>query len=412
MKKFSVLCTAAFVVVFLLTRCGSNDSSNKKTDTDTGKKEKTLADELKNMADSAAITSLEEIIRNTNNNPLSIQYLGHYAYLNRQLETAAWLYALAGERKPGDISNQSNLALCLHQLSVKDPARKALLQSAIEILEKAVVTSPETAAVQNNLGYAYYQQYLNSNDAAFLEKAEDAFNKAIIIDPSNSVFYSHLADVKKAQNKTDEAIRNFNKAFRLSPFDGVMLASTSGFPAYAAAKESRSHCDSINFNCMKNCPPSIIGRIQLVSCEISQQDAQMACAEGKPYATSYNCDDEIPSTGFIIPGLQSGFGIITPWGKFTAMVQGGGKIDFKAEVSTPVPGLRFTASGRYDPSSGMSVTQFGSQVSVNLYNQGSVAPMLNTFNMGPAGIKINAGVGTNANNVQLESYDTPVYTIH
>lgn len=412
MKKFSVLCTAAFVVAFLLTRCGSNDSSNKKTDTDTGKKEKTLADELKNMADTAAVTSLEEIIKNTNNNPLSIQYLGHYAYLNRQLETAAWLYALAGERKPGDISNQSNLALCLHQLSVKDPARKALLQSAIDILEKAVVTSPETAAVQNNLGYAYYQQYLNSNDAAFLEKAEDAFNKAIIIDPSNSVFYSHLADIKKAQSKTDEAIRHFNKAFRLSPFDGVLLASTSVFPAFAAAKESRSHCDSINYNCMKNCPPSIIGRIKVINCEISQQDAQMACAEGKPYATSYNCDDEIPSTGFIIPGLQSGFGIITPWGKFTAMVQGGGKIDFKAEVSTPVPGLRFTASGRYDPSSGMSVTQFGSQVSVNLYNQGSVAPMLNTFNMGPAGIKINTGVGTNANNVQLEAYDTPVYTIH
>lgn len=412
MKKFSVLCTAVFVVALLLTRCGSNDSSNKKTETDTGKKEKTLADELKNMADTAAVTSLEEIIKNTNNNPLSIQYLGHYAYLNRQLETAAWLYALAGERKPGDISNQSNLALCLHQLSVKDPARKALLQSAIDILEKAVVTSPKTAAVQNNLGYAYYQQYLNSNDAALLEKAEDAFNKAIIIDPSNSVFYSHLADIKKAQNKTDEAIRHFNKAFRLSPFDGVLLASTSGFPAFAAAKESRSHCDSINFNCMKNCPPSIIGRIKVITCEMAQQDAQMACAEGKPYATSYNCDDEIPSTGFIIPGLQSGFGIITPWGKFTVLVQGGGKVDFKAEVNTPVPGLRFTASGTYNPSSGMSATQFGSQVSVNLYNQGSIAPMLNSFNMGPAGIKINPGTGNNANSIQLEAYDTPVYTIH
>jgi tetratricopeptide (TPR) repeat protein len=414
MKKFSVPALPVWLaLVFLAPGCGSNDSGAKKDTTAPDKPAPAgLLTTLQSKADTAAVKSMEEIIKNAKDDPVAIQYLGHYAYLNRQLETAAWLYALDGEKKPGDIINQSNLALCLHEMSVKDPANKDLLRSAIEILEKAATAAPGNAAVHNNLGYAYYQQYLNSNDSTLLDKAAAAFEKAISIDPSNSVYHSHLGAVKKAQKKTEDAIKHFNHAFSISPFDGVFLASTAGFSDYAAAKNSRSHCDSINYNCIKNCPPSIIGRIKVINCEIAQQDARMACREGKPYATSYNCDDEIPSTGFMIPGLQSGFGIITPWGKLSVLVQGGGKIDVKIEVNTPVPGVRFTASGTYDPSSGMSVTQFGGQASVNLYNQGSVAPMLNTFNMGPAGVKINAGTGPSGSSVQLEAYDTPVVLIH
>lgn len=415
MKKFSlpVLYIFSLSVLFCFLRCGSSDSGSKKENTTIKAPEKiNLVASLRSKVSDETAKAFEEVIKNAKEDPVAIQYLGHYAYLNRQLETAAWLYALANEKKPDDINNQSNLALCLHELSVKDSAGGKILQSAVEILEKAATSAPGNAAVYNNWGYALYQQYLNSNDASFLDKAESAFNKAIGIDPNNSVYYSHLANVKKARKQTDEAIKDLNKAFNLNPFDGVFIASVAGFSEYASAKNTRTYCDSINYNCMKNCPPSIIGRIKIINCEIAQQDARMACAEGKPYATSYNCDDEIPATGFMIPGLQSGFGIITPWGKIAILVQGGGKVDVKIEVTTPVPGLQFTGSGTYNPSSGMSVTQFGGQASVHLYNQGSVAPLLNSFNMGPTGVKINVGTGNNANNLQLESYDTPVYIIH
>lgn len=415
MKKKSTL--AHFLISSLMIigyeSCGNADKPPSDIPMDAENSEKiTLASELQQKIDTATLNAFETVIKNSTDNPLAIQYLGHYAYLNRHLELAAWLYARANEKKPDDINNQSNLALCLHELSVEDSSANKFLQEAIDILEKAANAAPGNAAVQNNLGYAYYQKHQNSNDPGFLDKAEAAFKNAIMINPDNSVFYSHLADVEKAKNKQEEAISNLNRAFRLSPYDGVYITSTNGFKEYFAAKSSRSFCDSINFNCMKNCPPSIIGRIKVINCEIAQQDAQMACAAGEPYALSFNCDDEIPATGFMIPGLQSGIGIITPWGKLGILVQGGGNIDVKIEVNTPVPSVRVSGSGRYNPSSGMSVTEFGTQASINLYNRGIVAPVLNKLNIGPAGVKFNVSTNQSNTGLQLEAYDTPIVHIH
>lgn len=414
MKKFSATIAAAIYLLLpvFFSQCNNTNDNNvkgAKTDEPAPVTVSLVSDLRGKLADSVS-TGFETIIKNSNNDPLAIRSLAHYAYFNRELETAAWLYALANEKKPDDPDTQSNLGLALHELSVKDPANGKLLDEAIALLEKAATGSH--VAANNNLGYAYYRKWVNTKDSAYLDKAEAALNKAISIDPDNSIFYSHLADVMIARNKKAEALTFLNKAFRLNPMDGVLLASAANFPEYAADKSSRSYCDSINFNCLQNCPPSIIGRIKVINCGIAEQDARLACADGKPFATSYNCDDEIPATGFMIPGLQSGFGIITPWGKLVFMMQGNGKIDFKAEVNTPVPGIRFTTSGSYQPSSGMSFTQVGGQASVNLYNEGLVAPLLNQFNMGPAGIKINAGAGTDASNLQFEAYDTPIVNFH
>ncbi len=409
MKKFSAFFPFVFFILISLCflQCNSGGGNNDQKAVTEG-----LSASLRKNVNEETAKAFEQAIKNSKDDPIAIQYFGHYAYLNRQLETAAWLYALAAEKKPDDVSNQSNLALSLHELSLKDSTTKHFLQSAIELLEKAAKPASDNAVVQNNLGYAYYQQYLNSKDASWLEKAAAAFNKAIGLDPKNAIYHSHLADVLAAMNKTDEAVSHLNDAFRLEPLNGVFINSASHIPAFAAAKSSRSYCDSINFDCDRNCPHSIIGRLQFVTCEMAQQDARLACMDGKPYVTTYNCDEQMPSTGFMIPGLNSGIGIITPWGKLIIMVQGGGKVDVKIEVHTPVPGITFTATGTYNPSSGVSVTQFGAQASVNLYNQGAVAPMLNSFNMGPASVKVTAVAGGKENGVQLEAYDTPVYNIH
>jgi tetratricopeptide (TPR) repeat protein len=395
-----------FTLLLLLAGCNNADKKN------TTATNSTLVDDLRKKVDPATAKSFEDALKKINDDPVAFQHFGHYAYFNRQIETAAWLYAQAAVKKPGDVNNQSNLALCLHEMSLKDSS-KNLLKEAITILEKAADDDDDNAAVQNNLGYAYYQQWLDTKDASLLTKAEAAFRKAISLDPKTSIYHSHLAAVLQALKKTAEAVQSLNNAFRRQPFDGVLVSTAASIPEYAAAKDSRSFCDSINFKCMQTCPPSIIGRIKIVNCEIAQQDARMACEEGKPFATGFNCDEEMPITGFMIPGLQSGFGFFTPWGKITVMMQGGGKVDYKIEFNTGVPGVRFSAAGRYDPSSGMSASQIGGNISVNLYNQGSVAPALNKFNMGPASIKINQVTNDAGNNgISMEAYDTPVKHIH
>lgn len=412
-KSTSLFIIFSLLILFSFQQCGSNDTGEKSEKIEIKTPEAgDLVSTLQNELADSVINAFNSVIKNANNDPLTIMSLGHYAYLNRELETATWLYALSKDQKPEDVNNLSNLALCLHELSVMNPSKKDFLQKAISMLEKAGGLEPANAAVQNNLGYAYFQQYLNSNDSSLLVKAEDAFNRAIALDPNNSVFYSHLADVKKAQKKNKEAISNLNKAFKLNPYDGIFINSTNGFTEFASATSSRSYCDSINFYCMKNCPPSIIGRIKVVTCEMAQQDARFDCAAGRPYAISYNCDDEIPATGFMIPGLQSGVGIITPWGKIAFLIQGGGNIDVEAVISTPVPGIEFSGSGRYNPASGMSVTDFGGQLSLNLYDKGLVAPVLNKFNIRPAGLKVNIGTNEKNNGIELEAYETPIVHIH
>lgn len=402
MKKFHfVLFLSATILV---TRCGSNDKSDVPAIKD-------LPTTLKERLDPEVVKSFEEAVKNNNEDPVGIQYYGHYAYMNRQLEVAAWLYAWANEKKK-DPLNQSNLGLCLHELSLTDTAGAALLGSAIRLLEEARSSKPDHAGILNNLGYAYYQQYLNTKDESWLDKADKTLNKALDIEPANAVVLAHLADINKEKKDTVKALDNLNEAFSLDPYNAVFINSSQNFAPFSEAKESRDYCDSINFNCLQNCPPSIIGRIKVINCEIAQQDAIMACREGLPYATSFNCDDEIPVTGFMIPGLQSGLGIITPWGKFAILIQGGGKIDFKLEANTPVPGVRFSAEGSYNPKSGMSITNYGGNVSVNLYNKGLVAPVLNKLNIGPLGVKVTGTTKKTESGVSLETYDVPVFTIH
>ena len=348
MKKFYFLVLLSAILV--VTGCGSTDKSNVTEIKD-------LSSTLRERLDPDLVKNFEEAVKDNNEDPVGIQYYGHYAYTNRQLPVAAWLYAWANEKKK-DPLNQSNLAVCLHELSLTDTSGTALLGSAISLLEEARNSMPDHAGVLNNLGYAYYQQYLDTKEESWLDKAEKTLNKALDIEPSNAVVLSHLADINKEKKDTAKTLDDLNEAFSLDPFNAVFVKSSQNFSPFNEAKESRGYCDSINFNCLQNCPPSIIGRIKVINCEIAQQDAIMACRQGLPYATSFNCDDEIPVTGFMIPGLQSGVGIITPWGKFAILLQGGGKVDFKLETNTPVPGVRFSAEGNYNPGSGKPIHLF------------------------------------------------------
>lgn len=366
------------------------------------------------------------------------------AYLNRHLETAAWLYARSVEADPDDGLTWSNLGLTLTALamreddvagrtaslagsvmihasvSVRPQVAAPLLEEALTALREAVRLAPERPEPHNNLGVALLE-------SGRLDEAERSFDRALELDgdPSGQAIYlAHLAEVYAAQGRELEAAAALARAHALDPFSGpaVLLGlrgASGGFPVPAEA--DRSYCDAVDFDCMNTCPGGIIGRVNAVTCEMENASNQMACRAGEPYVQGYDCDIEMSNVPFILPGMFPGASIVTPWGRLDVMVQGGGRIDYKVQIgvpgmSGPRGGLQIEAAGSYDPERGGSITRISPSVSINTYDRGSVAPQLNELGVGPSAIKIQGDVyntdGPPDAAVTINAYDAPLATIH
>lgn len=367
--------------------------------------------------------------------------LGAEAYLNRYIDTAAWLYSYATERRPDDAIIRSNFGLTLTALALAPEAGSELtdaaaedvflfaehksaqpssqpdyLDAAIEELQAAVRLAPDEPATHNNLGVALVE-------AERLEEAEAEFQRAIELDPTTSLYHSHLADLYARQVRGEEAATELARAHALDAYDGAALqlrglAAQGSISIPAPAMDAMSHCDALTFSCATECPGGIIGGLNQVTCEMEQSSAVLSCRAGEPYPTTYNCDIDLAGVPFLLPGMFPGVSIVTPFGQLDMLVQGGGRIDFRVRVnvpgaSGPQGGLDLTAAGRYDPHTGMSVTRVAPGASVNLYNRGTVAPVLNSAGIGPAAIKLDADiVGEQGAELRLDSYNTPMVHLH
>ncbi len=115
MKKKSLLLAATVSTLLLFIRC---NSGNKEEGATTG-----LSSDLKTKVDPEQIKNFEALIDDLKQDPESIKLLGHYAYFNRNIELAAWLYAIVADKKPEDHINISNLGSVLNEMSLvkKDP---------------------------------------------------------------------------------------------------------------------------------------------------------------------------------------------------------------------------------------------------------------------------------------------------
>jgi tetratricopeptide (TPR) repeat protein len=337
----------------------------------------------------------------------TLQLLAHFAYLTRHLELATWLYARAAQVEPGDASNWSNLGLGLTELAMAGGAgADATLRAAVATLREAVRLAPEAAAAHGNLGVALLQ-------SGELAQAETHLGRAIALDPAMSLFHSHLGEVLVAAGRPEEAGMAFARAHRLDPFDGVLLRVVQGGgpagEAYAAAP--RDYC-AVDYDCMRSCPGGIIGRINAVTCEMEQASAILACREGAPYASEYDCSMDLGSIPFILPGMFPGLSIVTPVGRIDVLVQGNGRVDFRVKLNGP-GGLELATAGRYEPRTGVSVTRLVPGVSASLYNGGTVAPALNRLGLNPTSLKYDRDLlGPGGGNVKLEAYDTTVFHLH
>lgn len=346
-------------------------------------------------------TEAEGLLANAGgDNPAA--FWGDALFLQRHLEPAAWFYGQDLQGRSDSPEAMNNFGATLLEIGLSsDPQDSAMLKAAATLFRKAMAADPAVAAYPNNLGYALLRIAGPGGNQAMLEEAAGLLRQAIALEDDEALYWSHLAEVLAALGDMTGAADALAEAHKIDSADPSMLMAQHSLPPdVAAAGPNRDYCDAVNFNCAQICPGGIIGGLNQVTCEMESSSAQMACREGQPYPTSYNCDIEMPAFGIMIPGLYPGFSILSPWGSLHVIVQGDGRVDFKFDVKAGlVPGLSgyVGVTGSYNPSSGVAIYDTRGGVSTNLWNRDGLISEMNRFGVGPASVRVRgdgSGVST------------------
>ncbi|MEM7445068.1 MAG: hypothetical protein AAF414_17235 [Pseudomonadota bacterium] len=326
--------------------------------------------------------------------------LGNAMLSRRQLAPAAWMFANAVATAPDDPVALNNLGMTLAELAQSDlPNQQAeLLDAALRLFDQARQTDPNTAAYQANFGHTARLMEEAGLGGPGLAAAREALETAVTLPDALPLHRLHLAEVLAAEGDLGAASMILADIHRENPIEPAYLIGVQGIGGGTGGQSlpapDRSYC-SINYDCQATCPPSIIGRIQIVNCEIAQQDAQLACQAGQPYAPGYNCDEEFPQFGILIPGLNAGFSVRTPWGGFDVLHQGD-RVDFRWTFGPGLPGgFRPTVSGdgSWNPSTGLSTGDTRVGITYNVMNGNTVGAEAGRYGLPPIFVRAEADSG-------------------
>ncbi|MGH8030168.1 MAG: hypothetical protein ACREO3_09560, partial [Arenimonas sp.] len=330
--------------------------------------------------------------------------LGALSFVGDHLERMTWLYGLGVLAEPDNAVYLNNFAVGLHEKAILTSTvtpDRALLDVAVMALQKAVALQPGEAAYQQDLGYALLESWRTRTDAATLQTAADALRKAVALDPESVAAWSHLAEVLSAQQDVAGAVDAITRARALAPFHGALLATYPRLvPAVdAELKKLATGCAQIDYECKAQCPRSIIGQVNFVTCEVAQSSAQGACEAGRPYATDFDCREQLPEFGILIPGLNSGFSLITPIGRIDLVVDGQGWVDWKFSTASEkigAVGVSISGKGSWSPSSGFTEMEFKEGFSYSKIG-GDAAKVMGEYKMGPASVNASVDFQDSAN---------------
>jgi tetratricopeptide (TPR) repeat protein len=337
--------------------------------------------------------------------------LGVMSFLGQHLERATWLYGLGTQAEPGNAMYWNNFGVGLHEkailVSTVTPDRP-LLDTAVASLERAVSLQPDNATFQNNLGFAYLESWRTKDDAKIAQAAVDALRKAVALDPASATAWAHLAVALAISDDVAGAVEAVGKSRAIGPMNGALLAA---YPLLTPAvndelkKKAGGSC-AIDYGCKAQCPRSIIGQVNFVTCEVAQSSAQGACEAGRPYAESFDCSEQVPKFGILIPGLNSGFSLVTGYGRIDITVDGQGKIHYK--YSSPSESLgkisvSMGAQGTWSPASGFSEVKFKEGFSFKLVG-GDVAKQLGDAKLGPGSVNMDIDAETGDVAVAVKAY--------
>jgi len=96
-------------------------------------------------------------------------------------------------------------------------ARQGDFARAAQDFARALEIDPNDAAINDNAGSFYFTKAVKEKNAEDLRKSREFFEKAVASDPSLAPAYNGLGGVLKIMGKTDDAVRNWQKALELDP---------------------------------------------------------------------------------------------------------------------------------------------------------------------------------------------------
>lgn len=333
------------------------------------------------------LSRLDQIIANETD-PVGLEAYGHILLMQRHLDEAAYVFARTVQLSPQQGSALTALGATMgERLALADSATQDELNHIIELQQAALAVLPNEPTIHHNLGTALLRLALEKGgDDKLVQRAINHLRTAVAGAPTNSLFHTRLAEALQALEEIEQAQDEVNQAFITDPISPFLQAAMQrGSLAGYSATPSSDMCN-INFDCQRSCGGGIIGGLNSVTCEIVQSGAVNACLRGEAHAISYNCDIEIPRFGIMIPGLYPGFSVLTPWGSFDLLVQGDGRVDWRAKLNTPnIGAVQFymQAEGQYEPHSGATTWDYGGGIQYAILNRGDAMNAVHQYDIGP-----------------------------
>lgn len=331
--------------------------------------------------------------------------LGHLMFARSHFDKAAWFFGTDALGDLNDPASLNNFSAMLVQTHADKPDIHPVnwLAVAHEASRHAVKLAPDVAAYHNNLGQV-------ARRLGLYDEATAALERALQLAPGEPLYWTNLARILEAMGNTKGATLALAEAYKLEPAGVPFLFARADLPGASAAlpEAAKPNCN-VNFRCQEICPRSIIGGLMSVTCEMENASAQMACAEGKPYPTSYDCREDLPEYGILIPGLNSGFSIVIPGGSVHVVVDGQGNVDVRGEIGAsagPIGGY-LRADGHYSPDGGVSVDNTGGGVRVSIFNKTPAAEAAKALGHPPAHIEVEKMTGK-PSQINLETYNAGI----
>ena len=323
-----------------------------------------------------------------------LETLAHALTLNRQFTQGAWLYAAAVERDRNSPASFSSLGVLLAEGVTLDKGAKpdeALLATIVELQREARRLDGKSVAIANNLGGALTALGAKRGDRAMIEEGAFLIHEAVQANPQNVIYYVRLAEALNLMGETSAAKKFLEAAFHLNSAHPTLVMSRGAGGALAGLpfEVANGKMCEVNYACDAKCPKSIIGQLDLVTCKISESTAQSSCQDGKPFARFFDCSAKLPRFGILIPGLDPGFSIVTPWGSFDVVVQGDGKVDFQVKILSPSLGpaqASLGTRGSWEPSRGDLALNMEAGAQINLFNR--VSPVMEQANAYDVGLSV------------------------
>lgn len=333
--------------------------------------------------------------------------IGQALYARRQFDKAAWFFGADAILNGESADNLRRMSAMLVELHADDSLLypDVVLLLAQRIAQQAVSLRAGDAATLDNFAVASsLLAALPGQSPRLLEDAIAAAERATSLAPEETLYWLNLARVyhqagnEEGEKRALEKARNAKDGREAYEYGIIEF----GLPPAEETASEPEQCN-VDFRCEAICPKSIIGQINLISCEQENDTQQELCKAGEPYATSYNCDEAVPEYGILIPILNSGGSLCVPGFCMNILVKPDGTVDVRTEAGISLgPVTKYVGvDGHYNPSRGYSFDRYTSGTRLGLISRSPAGSLTSAYGHTPLQVESETVDGQTTNGIEV-----------